>query len=46
MKAMKKTLAVLLTLCMVISMLAVAAVTVSAEETDATVTITAGIPMD
>lgn len=46
MKAMKKTIAVLLTLCMVISMLAVAAVSVSAEETDATVTITAGIPMD
>lgn len=33
MKAMKKTIAVLLTLCMVVSMLAVAAVSVSAEET-------------
>lgn len=32
MKAMKKTIAVLLTVCMVISMLAVAAVTVSAED--------------
>ena len=43
MKAMKKTLAVLLTLCMVISMLAVAAVTVSAEETGETTTITVGV---
>ena len=34
MKAMKKTIAVLLTLCMVFSMLAVAAVSVSAEETE------------
>lgn len=33
MKAMKKTIAVLLTVCMVVSMLAVAAVSVSAEET-------------
>ena len=34
MKAMKKTIAVMLTLCMVFSMLAVAAVSVSAEETE------------
>lgn len=43
MKAMKKTIAVLLTVCMVVSMFALAAVTVSAEETGETTTITVGV---